>query len=89
MAGLGLYVRNTIADALRSNRLVQSAAACALWTRAWLARRNPTRRLDLLARAPARGGEELTPGPRLPALKRGIGLPLLELGHDDLLDQAR
>jgi glycosyltransferase involved in cell wall biosynthesis len=46
-----LYWRNTLADLLRSSALTRAAAARALWARARLARSNPTRRLDLLARA--------------------------------------
>jgi glycosyltransferase involved in cell wall biosynthesis len=51
MSGLGLYLKNTFADALRSNSLVQAATAGVLWLRSRLERRNPTRRLGLLARA--------------------------------------
>ena len=51
MSGFGLYLRNTFADCLRSNSLVQSATASALWLRARCVRGNPTRRLALLARA--------------------------------------
>ena len=43
MSGYGLYLRNTVTDSLRANALVQSTTARALWWRAWLERRNPTR----------------------------------------------
>ena len=51
MAGLGLYLKNAIAESVRANPTVQATAARVLWLRAGLERRNPTRRLALLGRA--------------------------------------
>ncbi len=51
MSAFGFYLRNSFADSLRSNGLVQMATAHMLWLRARLIRNNPTRRLALLARA--------------------------------------
>ena len=48
---LGIYLRNTGGDLLRTSRFVKNTAARYLQLRAWRARRNPTQRLALLARA--------------------------------------
>jgi glycosyltransferase involved in cell wall biosynthesis len=51
MSGFATCLRHSVADSFRANSVVQATAARALWIRAGLERRNPTRRLALLARA--------------------------------------
>ncbi len=60
MSAFGTYLKNAVPDRLHSSPTVQTLAAQAMWLRARLERRNPTRRLALLARAahisPPNGG---------------------------------